>query len=168
MAAGCTAGADRLPPPTIAEIAPIYEDALDAAGVRLTERGGLIDTSTGYETSSQGTHLALYVAPVEDQPIEAYVEGLTELTALFATDVFERWPGLESFDVCQQQYVDDAPLGPVLSQVSLTRAVATSISWASMTVDELLDVTEADESSFVRTTGALRQRVEGASSGWDS
>lgn len=165
LTAGCATGADRLPPPTIAEIAPLYEDELAAMGVRLTPRGGLIDTSSGYESSPEGTHLALYLAPVEDQPLEEYVDGLTELTALFAEDVFERWPGLESFDVCQEKYVDDGPLGPVYSQVNLTRALATSIDWEQITVDQLLEATETDEQSYVRTTGALRRHVMGSAWG---
>lgn len=163
LTTGCAAGADRLPPPTIAEIAPLYEDELAAMGVRLTERGGLIDTrSGGYETSPDGTHLALYLAPLEDQPIETYVDGLTELTAFFATDVFDRWPGLESFDVCQEKFYDE-PVAPVHSQVNLTRELATSIDWDTTSPRELVALLEETEDAFVHTSPVLERALTATS-----
>lgn len=38
--------------------------------------------------------------PIADRTSEQYVEGLGTVTVL-SSDVFDRWPGLESFDVCQ-------------------------------------------------------------------
>lgn len=100
---GC-GGAEPLPPVAASEIAPVYADALAEHDMVLTERGGLVDVGDDYTQSEDGTHLALYLAPTRQLNDRAYARGVVELTALFATDVFERWPQLESFDVCQEVY----------------------------------------------------------------
>lgn len=167
-ATACTAGADRLPPVSVAEVAPLYEDALADLGLHLTGRGGLVDTSQGYETSPEGTHLALYAAPVDDQDLDAYLDDLVPVTAMFAQDVFDRWPGLRSFDVCLEEFVADGPLGQTLIQVKLTRELAAGVDWDSVTLEHLAALAEDDEGSHVQMTGVLRRHRSDEQGGWGS
>ena len=131
-----------LPPQDALDLEPIYGDALAELGLRLTPRGGLIDRSGGgYVSSAAGRHLALYVEPVDpDRTLEQYLDGIRSVTAVFA-DVFERWPELETYDVCQEPpdpdgSQEDEPL-PV-TQVELTRAQSEAIDWDTVTVADLV------------------------------
>lgn len=148
-----TAAPDALPPPAALDLEAVYGDALRELGLRLTDRGGLIDRSGGgYEPSATGTHLALYVEPIGDRSAEEFVEGIASVAAVFG-DVFDRWSGLESYDVCQEPVEDPpAPNGqpydaseplPV-TQIELTRAQAAAFDWATVTVEELIEASRAD------------------------
>lgn len=155
---GCTGAADSSSPtPSMArptdmdDIIALYEEDLADHGVILTERGGLFASVDRYERAADGTHLALYVAPAVDQDDEAYARGLVELTAMFATDVFDRWPQLATMDVCQEVYTGrtDAQAAPSRTQVMLTRATADDIDWTTVTVTDLLVATAASDGSHV-------------------
>jgi hypothetical protein len=139
--------ADELPPPGALELESMYGPALAEVGLRLTDRGGLIDrTGGGYEPSATGRHLALYVEPTEARTAQQYVDGIRDVAVVFA-DVFERWPGLESYDVCQEPEADDSEPGteplPV-TQIELTRSEAAAIDWATVTVAELVRSSRAE------------------------
>jgi hypothetical protein len=137
----------ELPPPDALDLESIYGPALAELGLQLTDRGGVIDrTGGGYEPSATGRHLALYVEPTEPRTAQQYVDGIRDVAVVFA-DVFERWPGLESYDVCQEPEQDDAdpstePL-PV-TQIELTKAEAAAIDWSTVTVAELVRSSRAE------------------------
>lgn len=139
-----TTGADpdgALPPAGALELEPLYGEQLAELGLRLTDRGGLIDrTGGGYEPSAEGTHLALYVEPIGDRTVPQYLEGIRSVAVVFS-DVFDRWPGLASYDVCQEPAGDDGgsaeePL-PV-TQIELTRGEAAAIDWETVSVVDLV------------------------------
>ena len=140
--------AGALPPPSALELEPVYGAALTELGLRLTDRGGLIDRSGGgYAPSAAGTHLALYVEPIgEERTVEEYIDGIRGVAAVFG-DVFERWPGLTSYDVCQEPVGDDGdpatePL-PV-TQIELTKEEAAAFDWDTVTVVDLVRESRAD------------------------
>jgi hypothetical protein len=134
--------AGSLPPQDAADLESIYGDALAELGLRLTPRGGLIDRSGGgYVSSASGRHLALYVEPVDaDHTSQQYVDGIRSVAVVFA-DVFERWPELETYDVCQEPPDPDGSQGdeplPV-TQIELTRAQNEAIDWDDVTVVDLV------------------------------
>jgi hypothetical protein len=136
-----------LPPAGALELEPIYGEALAELGLELTDRGGLIDrTGGGYEPSATGTHLALYVQPIDGFTVAQYIDGIRSVAAVFG-DVFERWPGLASYDVCQEPVDEDGSLGdeplPV-TQIELTRAEADAIDWSTVTVVDLVRSSRAE------------------------
>lgn len=137
---GCTADEPAtLPPVEAAAVAEAYEDELAELGVRLTDRGGLVDEDR--EPDPDGTHLSLYVAPIGDRDDDAYVNGIVEVTAVFARDVFERWPDLESFDVCQEGVpTEGSDSAPARSQVNLTREAAAAMDWATGDLADLMEI----------------------------
>lgn len=138
-----------LPPLEAQDVATIYADDLADLGLVLTDRGGLVDAET-YEPDPDGTHLSLYVAPSGERSDEAYVDGLASVTAIFAGDVFERWPELESFDVCQEAVPQQgADTAPARTQVTLTREAARSVDWSRATLDDVASATAEFPASFL-------------------
>ena len=90
-----------LPPGDLERLERLFSEDFDKLGVRLT-RGGLQDARTR-QPSAAGTHLALYVEPVgEPWTSSRYLETMVPLTKALTPSVFERWPELESFDICQE------------------------------------------------------------------
>lgn len=75
-----------------------------------------------------------------------FLAGIRDVAVVFS-DVFERWPDLESYDVCQEPNADgvadtDEPL-PV-TQIELTKAENAAIDWDSVTVVDLVGSSLAD------------------------
>jgi hypothetical protein len=133
-----------LPPVGASDLEPIYGDALAELGLKLTDRGGLIDRSGGgYVQSAEGDHLALYVEPIDDRTTPQYIDGIRSVAAVFG-DVFDRWSGLASYDVCQEPVggIDPEPL-PV-TQIELTRAEAAAFDWDTVTVVDLVRASLAE------------------------
>jgi hypothetical protein len=145
---GSTAGLDGpLPPEEATALLALYGDALEDLGLELTPRGGLIDVSNGgYTQSPTGTHLALYVEPTGEYTPQQYVDGILAVTKVFAPDVFARWPGLESFDVCQEPptEVDARPEPIPATQIELSRAQSAAIDWDTVTIADLVEAGSAD------------------------
>ena len=122
---------EPLPPDDVATLRPLFADDLADLGLRLT-RGALVDPDAGYgRPATNRTHLALYVEPTGTYTDEDYVDGIFTVTDLFAPEVFDRWPKLESFDICQEPHPgpgqDDSP--PPVTVVNLTRAHADLVDW---------------------------------------
>lgn len=145
-----------LPPHEPTDIAPLFTDDLADHSVELTDRGGLIDRTEGYERSPEGTHLALYLERLEEPSADTYVDGILTLTRVFA-DAFERWPELQSLDVCQERHRDDPRRNRqlIVTQIELTREVWAVIDWDTATLSDLVVALEEDEESFLRLSGDL-------------
>ena len=154
-----TADPETLPPARALDLAQLYGDALAAIGMKLTDRGGTIDRSDGgYVASPTGRHLALYVEPIADRTMEQYFDGIRDVALVFS-DVYERWPGLETYDVCQEPTDPDGTQGaeplPV-TQIELSRAQSDAIDWADVTVDELVQASRADPPGLtLRVSGEM-------------
>ncbi len=148
---------DDLPPADPLALEALYGDELAELGVHLTDRGGLIDRTGGYESSSEGTHLALYVAPIGDRTDDEYVDGIVELARLFLPDVFDRWPGLETFDVCQE-LPEDEETGYVstVTQIDIGRSAAADLDWDTVELADLVRASEVDETFALRVMGDLQ------------
>ena len=131
-----------LPPQDATDLEEIYGEALADLGLRLTPRGGLIDRSDGgYVSSPTGRHLALYVEPIADERTpDQYIDGIRSVAVVFS-DVFDRWPALETYDVCQEPPdpggdQDEEP--PPVTQIELTRDEAEAIDWEAVSVVDLV------------------------------
>jgi sulfur carrier protein ThiS len=147
----------ELPPPGPFDIEPLYEEELAALGLQITSQGGLIDRSDGgYEPSSEGDHLAIYVAPMEGYTAEQYIEGIRSVAIVF-DDVFERWPGLASYDVCQEPIpTADGRRQVPITQIELTRAEAEALDLEEMTVADIIRASRADPPGLaLRVNGSL-------------
>jgi hypothetical protein len=142
-----TVDPDDLPPASAEDLEELYGEALAAIGMRLTDRGGLIDRSGGgYVASPTGRHLALYVEPTGERTLAEFYDGILDVALVFS-DIYERWPGLESYDVCQEPTDPDGTQGPEplpMTQIELTRAESDAIDWESVTVDDLVRASIAE------------------------
>lgn len=147
----------ELPPAKPLDLEPIYGEALAELGLRLVDRGGTIDLSGGgYVASPTGRHLALYVEPIAGRSTEEYIDGIRDVAVVFS-DVFDRWPGLESYDVCQEPLDPDGTQGeeplPV-TQIVLTRAESDAIDWDGVSTVELVRRSLAEPPELVLRVGA--------------
>lgn len=159
-----TTAAAHLPPHTLQGLAPILDPLVEPLGFRIT-RGSLISLTT-YNPTPDGTHLALYVVPLEDAGPDQYAERIVPLAAALLPFVFEAWPGLESFDVCQEPFGWEAPgTPPSLTILDLDRYPAEQIDWTTVDLPGLIRAS-SDSSAITLTAseeirdGAVWQAAE--------
>jgi hypothetical protein len=131
-----------LPPGDVPSLRAAIQPIVEPLGLRFT-RGALIDDTEGYVESDTGTHLALYVEPIDDDEYgnDRYLENLYQLTADITPFVFESWPGLQSYDICQEPHQSDDPAyAPFpLTQVELSREAAESYDFSAGDLPSLVD-----------------------------
>jgi hypothetical protein len=147
-----------LPPSDLSYFRTVYDPYLESMGLRLSY-GKLQDPDNGYRESSEGTHLALYAIPIGDYTTEQYVAGTWTLTADMTPDVFARWPGLETWDICQLPVgveVDPADPPAGLTQVALSREQAATIDWENGDLVDLLAAKRLDRSVVVNIAREIR------------
>ncbi len=138
--------------------------ALYAESGTILTRGALVDRRTlvtsrgpdGYgprETIAiTRPHLALYLAFVDEDldDLDRYLDAIVPLTRTFAAAAFERWPDLESFDICLVPAGDsDASPEPAIALVDVTRDGYARWAAGSTDLAGLLELTQ-DRSSGVR------------------
>lgn len=143
--AGC--GGDDRPeaaarPADLSEVEAVFGPDLAELGLRLTERGGVVDPDDGYAASSSADHLSLYVKPIGDHSRAQYVEGILDTARLLAPAIFERWSAIETFDVCQEPaaIVGEDPNAAALTRLDMTRAQVEAIEWDTVTLPAFLDL----------------------------
>jgi hypothetical protein len=91
-------------------------------------------------TTKGKQHLALYLRPVGHKTAADYLDGLATATRVLVPAVFARWPGLQSFDVCEEPAADVDPSDepkPV-TQVLVTRSQALAVDWPRATTEEVV------------------------------
>ena len=102
-----TTAVGRLPPPDFAGLAPIIDPLVRPLDLALA-RANLVDRTTG-APGPGARHLALYVEPIRDFTDAEFVQAIVPLGRALTPFVFRQWPGLESYDICQERSpgVDD-------------------------------------------------------------
>ena len=131
------AGVD-LPPARLAALKQRFDPLVKPLGLRVTR--GMLQNLETYEEDPQGTHLALYVEPIAPDYSDArYVTSFTKLTHMLVPVVFDRWTGLESFDICQEPVDDTREVPPPTTQIFVARSALDRVgSWKTATLTELL------------------------------
>lgn len=126
-----------LPPHLYADLEPLLAPLVAPLGFVVT-RASLVELGT-YENSPEGTHLAVYVEPDEEHTPDQVATLTTRLAAALLPEVFDRWSGLESFDVCQEPYAPgDGATPPTDTLLDVSREVALGIDWDTVTLAELI------------------------------
>lgn len=138
-----------LPPNDFEQLAELFDPELRPLGLRLT-RGALVDTDDGYEVSDTGRHLAVYVEPTGEYTTADFVDGIVPSAQVFLPEVFERWPRLETFDVCQEPLPadDDREEPPPVTQLYLSRSDSERFDWKTVTLPELIAAAEGAGPEF--------------------
>jgi hypothetical protein len=118
----------------------LFDPQLAPLGLRTT-RAALQDPD-GYERSSTGTHLAIYVEPTTEGLVDraTYVRNIMKVARVFLPYVYRRWPGLKTFDVCQEPEpaLDPRPVPVPLTQLIATRKGAAALRWKHATLATLI------------------------------
>jgi len=135
---GASAAADR--PADLAEVRDVFAADLAELGLRLTDRGGVVDVDGGYTPSATGRHLSVYVEPTGEHSTAQYVDGILDTARLLGPEIFERWSEIESFDVCQEPpaSVDDADEPAPYTRLDVRREQAEAIDWDGLTLPTFL------------------------------
>jgi len=136
-----------LPPADQAALARLFDPQLARLGLRTT-RAALQDPDV-YRRSSSGTHLAIYVEPNEAGSVdrEVYARNIMKVARIFLPFVYEKWPGLKSFDVCQEPEpeLDPRPAPIPVTQLVATRKGAAALKWRRATLATLIERADALE-----------------------
>jgi hypothetical protein len=148
-------GGSDLPPADFATLAAIFDPLVEPLGYRLG-RGTLIDPET-YEESPDATHLAVYLTPLAAKSPDEYASDLVPVARVFLPAIFETWPGLESFDVCQEpfEFEGDGP-PPGLTVLEVDRAAAEAVDWETIDLARLLDVLQVQAGLFLQAQRAIQ------------
>jgi hypothetical protein len=127
----------RLPPSSRKELVKLFGPKLEPLGLHIT-RAALVDTDN--RRSASGTHLAIYVEPDGAYSPTQYLGGTATVSRVFLPSVFDRWPGLQSFDVCQEPLpaTDSSPEPPPETQVFVLRGGAAAFDWKHADLAALL------------------------------
>jgi hypothetical protein len=131
-----------LPPHERTDLAEMFDPLVAPLGYHLT-RAALIDRST-YAVDPSGGHLAIYLAPNADIALDTFASDFLGLVQVFLPVVFERWPELHSFDVCQEPFNSEAETPPSLTIIDLTRETAALIDWAALDLAALIGLNERE------------------------
>jgi hypothetical protein len=148
-------GGGDLPPTDFDTLAAIFDPLVEPLGYRLG-RAALIDLAT-YEESPEATHFAVYLTPLAAKSPDEYAAEIMSVARVFLPAVFETWPGLESFDVCQEpfEFEGDTP-PPGLTVLEVDRATAEAIDWASLDLAGLLDARQEHAGLFLHAQSAIK------------
>lgn len=117
----------------------VYGDDLRALGLRVT-RSRIVDAGEDGSMLPDANHLAVYVEPVDDLTPEQYLANIPALAKLFLPAVFDRWPEVGTFDVCQEppssggSSTEPRPR----SALAITEEQAAGIDWPAVTLEEMV------------------------------
>jgi hypothetical protein len=74
-----------------------------------------------------------------------YVHNFARITRVFVPMVFERWKGLQSFDICQEPANDPRDEPPPITQIYVNRTALDRVGkWKQATLAELLAAAPKD------------------------
>jgi hypothetical protein len=150
-ACGDDDGDEGLPPDHDAGLAEVFQPLFDPLGVEFTY-GSVVDLD-------DGKHLALYVEPTGPATDEQYLERMLGASAAIVPFLFDAYPRLNSFDVCQEP-VPTGPDDPAQPEprtvVQLTRAQAATVGdWSTATLADLIRAARTGEGGEVRVDEAI-------------
>jgi hypothetical protein len=122
---------------------------------------GLEFSYGGLEDFPAGKHLALYVEPTGPATDDQYLERLLASTAALAPVLFDTYPDLNSFDICQEPVPtgpDDPDRPTPRTVVVLGRRQASTVDdWSTATLADLIVATRIGPGGGVRVDDAIAQ-----------
>ena len=135
-----THAAADLPPSDQGALRRMFDPQLEPLGLHTT-RAALQDPHD-YRRSAKGTHLAMYVEPTAEGLVDRaiYVRNIMKVARIFLPSIYKRWPGLKSFDICQEPEpaLDPRPAPIPVTQLVASRQAAASVDWKHATLVTLL------------------------------
>jgi hypothetical protein len=152
-AVACGGDERGLPPEDEAALARTVQPYLEPLGLEFSY-GGLEDFPAG-------KHLALYVEPVGPTTDAQYLERLVASTATLAPVLFDTYPDLNSFDICQEPVPtgpDDPDRPKPRTVVVLGRRQASTVGeWSAATLADLIAAARVGRGGAVTVDDAIAQ-----------
>jgi len=126
-----------LPRGTVEALAPIIDPLVRPLDLRVT-RAELVDRGAS-ASGPAGRHLALYVEPMTAFSDDRLVQTIVPLARVLTPFVLQQWPGVESYDICQESPGSDG--GPAQTQTvfDVSRAYALAADWSRVDLAALVD-----------------------------
>jgi hypothetical protein len=151
------------PPGDAAGIAALIDPLVADLGLRFTY-GSLIDRTARptFEASATGDHFAVYVEPVADYTDAEYIENTWVLAERLTPFLFATYPGLASYDVCQEPRPaeNDEAVPPPVTQLDIFRGPASEIDWENGSLATLIASNRDEPSTTLRIEARLQQLPE--------
>ena len=113
-----------------------YDAALAPYGFRVSRAGFTSDVSSE-SYAAGGHHLAVYAVPTRKLADEEYVAAIGPVAKVFLPEVFDRYPELQSFDVCEEPISDEDEPRP-RTQLVISADQAKLVDWSSTTTESLV------------------------------
>ena len=138
----------------------MFDPQLEPLGLHTTRAA--LQNPHNYKRSAKGTHLAIYVEPLSKGAVDRaiYVRNIIRVARVFLPGIYRRWPGLKSFDVCQEP---EAIVDPRPAPIPVTQLVRDEEGSRSARLEARVagDPAEADAEARQRPTqrAALVVRV---------
>lgn len=152
-------GGAEYPPAGLEGLAAIFDPLVAPLGYKVG-RGVLIDRAT-YRETPEGNHLALYLEPLEAKTPDEYAAEFLPIATLFVPAVFTAWPGLESFDVCQEPFDwggETPPPGRTVFDID--RQTAAGVDWGTIDLAGLLDIATTHPGLTIHADEAIQATAE--------
>lgn len=135
----CGGNGRSVPPGDEAGLRRTFEPSVEALGLRFSYGS--------VEDFPAGPHLALYLEPTGPTTDQQYLDRLLASTAAIASTVFDAYPDLNSFDICQEPVPTgpDDPIHPKPRTVIVLgrRQAATVADWSTATLADLITATRS-------------------------
>jgi len=144
-----------LPPPTFEELKPLLDPLVAPLGMAVT-RASLIELEN-FTVTADGTHLAVYVVADRERDPDEFARALASVAAVFLPEVFQRWPGLESFDVCQEPFGwDEESTAPSITILDISRSAVGAIDWTDAELSDLIAAGATDDGLTIFADAEVR------------
>lgn len=151
------------PPGDADGIAALINPMVADLGLRFTY-GSLIDrTANGtFEASPTGDHFAVYVEPVGEYTDAEYIENTWILAERLTPFLFATYPGLESYDICQEPRPteNDEAIPPPTTQLDIFRGPAAEIDWENGSLATLIASNRDEPTTTLNLDERLQQLPE--------
>lgn len=152
-------GTAALPPDNVAALAPLLDPLVRPLGLRIT-RGALVDRETG-APGPAARHLELYVTPVVAFTDDRFVQTIVPLARELTPHIFQRWPGVESYDICQElSGVDGAPEAETQTVFDVRRGYALATDWSRVALAGLVADFRGGRDIRVEVTARLQPALD--------
>ncbi len=150
------AAGGEVPPSSFNALIEIFQPALDDLDLTLAR--------AAVSEFEAGPHLALYVVPNGPEGgAQGFLDRTVPLVAALEPLLFERFPGLRTFDVCQEPFQavrsDDFPL-PETLLVMNEEQLDSVPDWSSATLVDLMRAVRVGDGGEFRVTSEIERLPE--------
>jgi hypothetical protein len=122
-----------------ADLVRTFDEQLAPLDLRISRAGVTERYGEGeYDAEGVGGHLAVYVAPTRRFTPDDYVNRIAPVAQVFVPSVFEAFPDIRSFDVCQEPSGPHEETPKPVTQLLVDREQSALTEWSSADLTTLV------------------------------